>query len=580
MRGQTPASQNRARTREGAFLQRAVTKTGRSVLPARTKSAATAPSSHRRTVSSVLSWVPPIILFVFLAALLAPMFGLEYDELLFARGLLVPQDAAFLISSHHHFLSIMLMSYVGALKSWLYAPIFAIFGMSTWSIRLPCILLAAATIYFLARLVSRIAGWPSALFVLWLLSTDVVFAFTATFDWGPVVIQNLLLVIGLLCVEKWQRHPSPFVLFLAGTAFGLALWDKALFLWNFSAMAVVFWGLYFRKVRLLLTRPIAGVFFLGLLIGASPLITYNLLHRNQTLSESARFSTAEVAAKFQYLKFSIDGRTAIAPFIEVDHPMPDREARPLGDVATRLARMLPWTPPSWRFAFYAVVVPLGLLLADARRRRWILFFFASASLAWLESALTIGAGASIHHSVLIWPLLYGATAVAAGVIAARLGRFGTWLLALLVMILAVRGLEQMDLLYSHLITYSPAVQWTNADVPLAAWLDGHGVKTVITSDWGLDSTVRVRTQNHINVLDEAWPLRDHQFDEKAFASCHPPDCVVVGHPRVRELYSGNDAEMERGLASAGLQRNLVAQMVDSHGRPSIQVYSIRGRGRN
>lgn len=528
---------------------------------------------RRRMLSSVLLWIPPIILFVFLSALMAPLFGLEYDELLFARGLLVPQAITFTIL-RHHLIPVMLMSYVGALKSWLYAPIFALFGMNTWSIRVPCILLAAATIYILARLVWRIAGWPAALFVLWLSSTDAVFAFTSTFDWGPVVLQNLLLVIGLSCAEVWQRHPRHFILFLSGMAFGLALWDKALFLWNLSAMGLLFLVLSFRNFRFWLTRAVAGTFVLGLVVGASPLILYNFSHKGQTLEDGAHFSTADVARKFQYLKSSIDGRTAIAPFLEGDHTMPDRMAHPFGRVSSRLAKRLPGNPSSWRLPFEAVLVPLALILADSRRRRWIVFFAGSAFLAWLQSAVTIRAGEAIHHSVLIWPLLYSAVGVSVGVIASRYSRFGIPFIAFLVVILSARGLEQMDLLYSNMIAYSPTVQWSNADAPAGAWLERSGVKTVITTDWGLDTPIRVRTANHVTVLDEGWALEGHEFDNKAFAACHPPACVVIGHPRARELFSGNDVELDRDLAAAGLQRSLMAQLDDSHGRPSIQIYFL------
>ena len=54
-----------------------------------------------------------------------------------------------------HGIPVMLMSYVGALKCWLMAPLIGVFGYSVWSLRLPVALLAAAVILLCNAIAKR-----------------------------------------------------------------------------------------------------------------------------------------------------------------------------------------------------------------------------------------------------------------------------------------------------------------------------------------------------------------------------------------------------------------------------------------
>ena len=123
----------------------------------------------------------------------------------------------------------MLLSYLGALKAWLYSPILAVWQPSAWSIRLPVLLLGAATIWLFYRLLDRLQGKRAALLGCALLATDTTYLLTTCFDWGPVVIQRLLAVAGVLLLVRYHQDSSRVSLGAAFFLFGLALWDKALF---------------------------------------------------------------------------------------------------------------------------------------------------------------------------------------------------------------------------------------------------------------------------------------------------------------------------------------------------------------
>ena len=133
-------------------------------------------------------------LFVLIGFAFTPQAGIENDEALF--GSVIYQqpgiDYGDKIAGHH--VPLMLMSYLGALKSWVYAPIFRFWRPSVTSLRVPVILLGAVTVWLFFILLQRIADDRTAIVGTVLLSTDTLFLLTTYYDWGPVVLQHLLLV--------------------------------------------------------------------------------------------------------------------------------------------------------------------------------------------------------------------------------------------------------------------------------------------------------------------------------------------------------------------------------------------------
>ncbi len=83
---------------------------------------------------------------------------------------------------------LMLMSYLGALKTWLYALVFQFFEPSRWSVRVPMVLLVGVgTLWLTWFWTRRVAGTRATIFTVALLAlTDSIFILTNTFDWGPV----------------------------------------------------------------------------------------------------------------------------------------------------------------------------------------------------------------------------------------------------------------------------------------------------------------------------------------------------------------------------------------------------------
>lgn len=130
------------------------------------------------------------LLFILSAILFIERPGIQYDEILFSNAALGGLDETF-IKKEIKGVPVLLMPYIGALKSYLYYPIFAIFGVNALSIRLPMILLMAIGIQFVfsifKNLNPRLAVWATLLFAL----QPSIVMFTRT-DVGPSAIETFL----------------------------------------------------------------------------------------------------------------------------------------------------------------------------------------------------------------------------------------------------------------------------------------------------------------------------------------------------------------------------------------------------
>ena len=123
--------------------------------------------------------------------MLIPYPGIQNDEALFACGLFEPVVVEDKVSIFKYVIPTMLMSYIGAVKIWLYAIVFSFWDPSVYSLRVPPLLIGAAAIGLTYVLMRRTMGVAAAIAGIALLATDPSYLMTAVFDWGPVAIQHL-----------------------------------------------------------------------------------------------------------------------------------------------------------------------------------------------------------------------------------------------------------------------------------------------------------------------------------------------------------------------------------------------------
>ncbi|MCG8588048.1 MAG: glycosyltransferase family 39 protein, partial [Proteobacteria bacterium] len=117
--------------------------------------------------------------------------------------------------------------YLGSLKSQLLIPSFALFGVSTATLRLTTLATGLLALLFAMLCLERLFGTPAALTAGLLVGTDPTFFFLSLHEWGPFTTLFLCRAVGFgLLLHGWQTR-KPLFWVLGGLALGLGVYARA-----------------------------------------------------------------------------------------------------------------------------------------------------------------------------------------------------------------------------------------------------------------------------------------------------------------------------------------------------------------
>ena len=184
--------------------------------------------------------------------------GLQADETLFvnAATLRIPGD---FIQYQIAGIPILVSPYIGALKSWIYAPIFSIFGASALTVRLPVILITTAGLPLVYMAIRDLINRPVALLSVTLLSFDNSVFWLTRDDVGPNAIEFFLKCAALLCCARLVRERRVRWVVLLLLALTLGVFNKLNFIWTVNGVvaASVVVAVYYRRALRSAWAPVA-----------------------------------------------------------------------------------------------------------------------------------------------------------------------------------------------------------------------------------------------------------------------------------------------------------------------------------
>ncbi len=498
-------------------------------------------------------------LFIAISLCVLPYAGIQSDEALFTVPLYHHADN----NLHPAFpRQLMLLGYIGSLKTLVYWPILRFFHPSVWTLRLPVVLAGTISVFIFLYLTAASGRRLAAVLAALLLATDPVFLLTNTFDWGPVAIEHLLLVTGcwflFLFGSQSNSRRSIRHLCIGFFCFGLALWNKAVFVWALSGLVagvlLVFWPeLRARGTRRNLVIA-AGTF----LLGASPLVVYNLRHANATLNGTARLDPFSLPSKWIQFEGALNGNALFGFMVsEESSPQPKPSASFSVWIREHLGEHL-------QTGFYYVFGALLLAIPWWWRSRAARFSLVFMSVAWIAMATTRDAGTSAHHVILLWPfpILFAASALAEL----------PWRPAA---ILIGAGLVVMNLLVvnqyiSQFERNGPAGGFTDAIFPLSSSLPEKPGQTIYALDWGISEPLNFLHQGRLNL-----PATDPSVapdSSRVHGMLTDPQGLFVGHLPEQEFFPQLGQSLEADAQASGYRRQPVQTVPDSNGRPVFEVY--------
>ena len=142
--------------------------------------------------------------------------------------------------------------------------------------RAPMLLAGAASVWLFYLLLRRIAGERAAVVGCGLLAADSLYLLTTCFDWGPVALQHLLIVAGMLLLLGFYQERNHGRLAWGCFLLGLAMWDKALATWMIAGIGVSLLAFFPKQIVSVLTLRRVAISVLAFALGALPLILYNI----------------------------------------------------------------------------------------------------------------------------------------------------------------------------------------------------------------------------------------------------------------------------------------------------------------
>jgi 4-amino-4-deoxy-L-arabinose transferase-like glycosyltransferase len=504
-----------------------------------------------------------------------PLLGIQNDEAIFAYAFLQPRGGYTVRFGHSH-LPLMLMSYLGTLKAWIYRPIFAVFAPSVWSLREPALLFGVASVWLFFLLLRRIAGARAAVIGCGLLAVDALYLLTVSFDWGPVALQHLLLVGGMLLLVRFYQEGSAGSLAWGFFLLGLAMWDKALAVWMLSGMAVACAVVFPRQIRRVATPRRAAVAALCFALGALPLIVYNVNNRFDTF-RGHHYNTGEIAEKARMLMNTANGTALFGWLADEDWQTaaPHAPANALERVSSAVSELA--GQPRHNLLVYAFV--LALLLAPLARGgdlRAILFVLMAMAVQWGQMAITVDAGGSVHHTILLWPLPEMAIAVSFAAASRRLGRAAIPAAAGILAVTMAAGVLQINEYYRLAWRNGGAQNWTDAIFPLSEKMKDVHATEVYSVDWGILDSLRLlnRGKLHQEAIFDAVPPPDQGAPDmtRIEAAVGEPDHVFIAHSKGLEFFEGRNGRLLQAAEAAGYRRETIAAIRDSFGRPTYEAY--------
>jgi 4-amino-4-deoxy-L-arabinose transferase-like glycosyltransferase len=521
------------------------------------------------------------LLFCLTGAVFIPYAGAQYDEVLFTDAIYAPESVEYFTTIGSSKVPVMLMTYIGTLKAALYLPVFKLLGNNHVSLRVPVLLAGAAAVFVFFVVARRLGGAKIALAVTALLATDAVYLLTCVFDWGPVALQHLLLAAALYSGFRYAETKRARWLFGCNLATGLALWDKAIFLWLLAGFGVALllcfraelWAIA-RSRRLL---PAAAG---GFLLGAAPFIYYNYKNPLQTfLANTQVDESVPISFKLLSIDKAMDG-SGLFGYIVRESPEGYPENLKFAEkVPLWLSGMLRAPRSSWQHLLLVAALMLAPLTWFGQRRRLSVFLLLGLVFSALLMMSTRNAGASQHHTILLWPIPQLILVLVLAEAAARWPRKGAAAALGVTLFCALSNAAILNQYLAQLISSGPTVIWTNAIRPLVNELGRYHGRLVFAADWGISEQVQFYGAGRIGfhrpadgtVLSLHEPL-SRAYVEKSLAD---PKTLFVTHTEGREAFVGVRQKLIEFAAERGYRDEILHVIKDRHGVPIFEIHEFK-----
>jgi 4-amino-4-deoxy-L-arabinose transferase-like glycosyltransferase len=539
------------------------------------------------THKSSYGWIAlALALYLFFSLTFLELPGLYYDETNFITAAFGHTSGLFIAWSARifgHKVPLMIMNYIGALKSGIYAPVFALFGTSAATVRIPVVLIGLITLLSAYAVFRRMFDRTIAIVALLLFATDCTFIFANRLDWGPVSVMLALEASSLYFLWRWMTEDKNHFLAIAGFLLGLGLWNKIIFVWFLVALFTALLLCYHKHfINLLHWRRMAW-FVPAFLLGCLPLIAYNIdvpmgTFRRQT---AISFPTLEaINLRYHVFRGTLDGFGVyyLVNHSEVGTPERILKSPPVGALDRTLSALsgIPWVGRSpLPIVFLASLVLLLILLGrkHLKGKREIVFLGLHLPvIAFMMCLNPLATGA--HHAIAVYPFVFILIAYAVCEFTRWLGKSRTARILLLCLCL-------LPLIAAHVVVdarYLKSFQvnggcrfWSDAIYSLADYTREHPDKTYYLMEWGFSTQLVFLSNGSLR-------YQDFSCNQQELEACMEPLLTQANTSFVFHTPAAEDRPLlnifKQTLARHQLHGRTLKTFYQRDGQPVYILYEI------
>ena len=537
-----------------------------------------------RVLYSVLTLLACLLL-VTISLTFSPHVGLQNDEALFGAGLYYPRGDLQSVKFLGRQVPLMVMSYVGGLKSILYKPVFTLFDTTLLTIRLPVILLAAISVWLIFLILSRLTSPLFGCLGAFLLATDPTFLLCNAFDWGPVAIQITLFLGGFYLILRFVQTRQLFLLGIAFFLWGLALWNKAIFVWSFTALLLAFGIVYHRDVRNLVTRRMLLIAITAFLAGASPLIYYNLHARAETLTENMGIDATKFGPKLKVFYEVLEGSSLYGYFTRTAEEVPNPAAvKSIHSISIASSTGWPRRTLLGLLSFSSLILlfPLVFVLRSSLRKP-ILFTLLFFLFSLMFMIATPGAGDAAHHFVLFYPSPHAFVVLCLAATIQAVRKVGNSVAVIVVILVVLSNLLVLNTYFANLVANGPNLIWTDAIFSLEKEARAMTGSDFVVMDWGILASLRLLSKGQLPLIMGSDALMADDVPKEEFNALsrllRNRKAVFISHTPGNEFFAGVSDRLAKFVQRKRMQRVFIRTIHDSHGRPIFELFRFQPPGR-
>ena len=538
----------------------------------------------------------PIAVYLLFSLSYLDLPGLHYDEVLFANAALGNLDGSFVAwetTVAGYRLPVMLMPYMGAVKAYLYYPMFKLWGPGVAAVRLPVILLGLVTLFFTYAFVRQTLGPCTALLSVVLLASDPTFIFIQKTDWGPIALMMVLKVASLYFVFRWLNKGNTLWLSVACFLMGVGVFDKVIFVWYVAALAVALPLCFWSSLKERLTAKSCGLALLSFLAGCFPFIVFTIKTHGDSLTNPNLFHLSRLQdfmLRWNVLRGTLNG-TAVYNFFNNEFlqnlaPLLRRENEAgLQSTLAAVEETIAHDGTYQVAALFLSILVIAVLLKKGRLQFGSSVLFCLFLPVSMMGMIFMTPGATgIQHFVTVYPFSHLVIALALcqseGLDKLQprrwfpVFRLTAFALGLLLVISQLHA----DVRYLQSLRRTGGVGiWSDAIYPLAEYAQDHPDKLYALMDWGFSNQLLVLTQGRIKKEESFVSIKDSSNEEeKMRRMCHlleRSNTLFVFHAKKYEIFPLLDT-FSQALQKCQRRTQLIETFYQRDHPPVYLIYEV------